>query len=73
MIRSFKAIADGALGSHGALLKKAYNDYNGNGIAVTSKKELLEILCTHPQSKYSLIRDQLLPSNLKDTLSFNAL
>lgn len=39
-------------------------------LSQNDKKELLEILCTHPQSKYSTIRDQLLPSNLKDTLSF---
>ena len=46
-IRSFKALADGALGSRGALLKKTYSDHDHHGISVSSARDLrkLALLC----------------------------
>ncbi|MFN5982297.1 MAG: amidohydrolase [Fluviicola sp.] len=44
-IRSFKLMVDGALGSHGAFLKKNYSDENyHNGILVLDRTEMRKVL-----------------------------
>jgi predicted amidohydrolase YtcJ len=43
-VRSFKVIADGALGSHGALLKQPYSDdVHTHGLLTTSKEEMKRV------------------------------
>jgi predicted amidohydrolase YtcJ len=42
-VRSFKVIGDGALGSHGALMKKPYSDEAHNGLLTTSVEELRRV------------------------------
>lgn len=39
-VRSFKVMGDGALGSHGALLKQPYSDYPGHGLLTTSTEDM---------------------------------
>lgn len=54
-IRSFKVIADGALGSHGACLIEPYSDDpSTNGILLKSPEEIKEIFRTAKDLKYQV-------------------
>jgi predicted amidohydrolase YtcJ len=43
-LRGIKVVADGALGSRGAALFENYNDYEGNGLLMFEREELLPML-----------------------------
>ena len=54
-VRSFKVMGDGALGSHGALLKKPYSDHvHTSGLLTTSQKEMEEVAEVAAMLNYQL-------------------
>lgn len=55
LIRSFKVMADGALGSRGALLKKPYTDQHGHyGVLTTSVSKMKEIASICEETGYQM-------------------